>query len=43
MTRRFRKGPRHVLRAAGFAMVRGAAYAVGSAAATGVIWWFHTR
>lgn len=43
MTRRFRKGPRRLLRAAGFAMIRGAAYAAGSAAVTGGIWWFQLR
>jgi hypothetical protein len=32
-----------MLRAAGFAMIRGAGYAVGSAAVTGGIWWFQSR
>lgn len=43
VTSRFRKGPRHLLRNAAFAMLRGAAYTVGSAAMSGSIWWLQSR
>lgn len=43
MTRPMRRTRRRMLRAAGFAMLRGAAYTAGSTAMTGVLVWLASR
>ncbi|WP_330343380.1 hypothetical protein OHA09_36115 [Streptomyces longwoodensis] len=43
MTRPLRRTGRRLLHAAGFAMLRGAAYATGSTVMTGVLLWLTSR